>query len=134
MKLPKADQDFLTAIESYLNVDSVIAEIKSRKFHDCQLLTDSEVLFAFTKWFIHHLQSIESDASYYIRETALQFDRSIQDIVQEQDCPEDYEIASEEFEKMARIMDPNYVDNLSLLEDDFDGDAEEVAHIAAYNW
>lgn len=88
MELSKSDKTFMETIMSLIDIDSVVAEIKSRKTSDSNFFTDDEVRFAFSQWLKHHLESIESDASYFIGENRKHFDKHLDfDRIQEQSCP-----------------------------------------------
>ncbi len=132
MKIPKSDRTFLLAIEPYLNMDAVIAQLKQRKLNDCNFLSNADIRYAFLQWLKNHLESIENDASFFIRDNPKHFDKHLDlDKLQVVDYDDGFpEMSEQELRQMAIDMDPDYD---SALEDDFDGTPEEVAS-SALSW
>ena len=65
------------ANKTNINIDDIVVRLQALDVCSCSCLEPEQVKVAFLDWLLHHLESIEADPQYFIRENSNHFDRHI---------------------------------------------------------
>ena len=89
MKLTATQQSTLEATnKADTDVDAIVTRLQALDVCSCSLLEPAQVKVAFLNWLTHHLESIEADPEYFIRENSNHFDRHIHNCLMDLECQE----------------------------------------------
>jgi len=84
-----SDRILEEAIGKIINLDEIVNRLHNVDFHNCAPYTAQQLKFAFLKWIENHLESIEQQPEYFLKESAKHFDKHLPEIddfyFQEQD-------------------------------------------------
>ena len=89
MKLTATQQSTLEATSNAdFNIDAIVTRLQALDVSSCSCLEPEQVKVAFLNWLTHHLESIETDPQYFIRENSNHFDRHIHNCLMDLECRE----------------------------------------------
>ena len=140
-----SDKILAEAIGKLINLDEIVTRLQAVDCQHCAPFTTEQVKFAFLKWLENHLESIEMQPEWFIHRDFKHFERHLpeldgsffpeeeydQDVIYEEQAAQyAAELASAEVAAIELVATDN---QLSPLEDEFDGNCREAATIAL-NW
>ncbi|MEG5175577.1 hypothetical protein [Microcoleus sp. B3-D7] len=129
-----SDRILEEALAKLINLDEIVDRLYAIDFHHCAPYTPQQVRFAFLKWVENHLESIEQQPEWFLKENSKHFDKHLPEI-------DGYWFPEEEYdqeclhEAMAQeeLARQTPAQNASNLEDEFMGTPQEAAQ-EALNW
>ena len=131
VKWKASDIMLADSIGKLINLDEIVDRLLATDCQQCSLFTHEQVKFAFLKWVEEHIESIEIDPEWFLSKEPKHFYRNLPfDKLQENYDDGFAEMSIKDFVQMGNEMNPDFVDDESALEDDFDGTPEEAAKVA----
>ena len=126
-----AEKMLADAIGKLIDLDAITQRLLATDCQQCSLFTHEQVKLAFLKWIEHNLDSIEEQPEWFLNNEPKHFYRHLPfDELQQDDLR--YELESGYDQGLIYEGDVN-PDDVSSLEDDFEGTPKEAA-IAAIYW